>query len=202
MLQENSSSDRAGELLERAAKALPRDPGAQYAYGLWAVMNHHEEAAITAENKALALSPSDDLKVQAQTFIGLAEDSLKRPQRAEGAFRASLAINRKLPNRNPGAELEFAMFLTRHGRQREAQELLIEILKITPDFGPAHLERAKYLASEGDQEKALAEGKTALDDAGADLKALRAAHAFLAKTYFSLGRTKDAEAHQSWIESH
>src|SRR5215472_6532844 len=96
ILQENSASDRAGELLARASKALPQDPGAQYAYGLWALMNHHEEIAIAAERRALALSPADDLKVQAQTFIGLGEDALKRPQRAEAAFRAALAVNRQL----------------------------------------------------------------------------------------------------------
>jgi tetratricopeptide (TPR) repeat protein len=202
MLQENSSSERAGEMLARASKALPQDPGAQYAYGLWALMNHHEEIAIAAEKRALALSPADDLKVQAQTFIGLGEDALKRPQRAEAAFRAALAVNRQLPNRNAGAELEFAMFLTRQARQREAQDLLAEILKFAPTFGPAHLEHAKYLLQQGDLESALAEGKTALDQAGSDPKSQRAAHAFLAKTYFALGRVKEAEAHQSWIESH
>ena len=109
ILQENSSSDRAGELLERAAKALPQDPGAHYAYGLWALMNHREEIAIAAERRALALSPADDLKVQALIFIGLGEDALKRTQRAEAAFRDALAANRKLRNPNPGAELEYAM---------------------------------------------------------------------------------------------
>jgi tetratricopeptide (TPR) repeat protein len=202
ILQENSNSDRAGELLERATKAMPQDAGAQYAYGLWALMNHHEEIAIAAERRALALSPPDDLRVQAQTFIGLGEDALKRPQRAEEAFRAALEVNRKLPHPNPSAALEFAMFLTRQSRQGEAQKLLQEILAFAPGFGPAHLERAKYLSAQGDLESALAEAKIALDQAGSDPKGLRAAHAFLARTCFALGRTDEAEAHQSWIESH
>lgn len=202
ILQESSSSERAGELLERATKAMPQDPGAHYAFGLWALMNHREEIAIAEERRALALSPADDLKVQALTFIGLGEDALKRPQRAEAAFRDALAANRKLPNPNPSAALEFAMFLTRQSRQGEAQKLLDEILKFAPGFGPAHLERAKYLSAQGHLESALAEAKMALDEAGPDLKSLRAAHAFLAKTCFALGRTDEAEAHQSWIESH
>jgi tetratricopeptide (TPR) repeat protein len=202
ILQQNSSSERAGELLERASKAMPRDPGAHYVYGLWALMNHHEEIAIAAEERALALSPADDLKVQALTFIGLGEDALKRPRRAEEAFRSALATNRKLPNPNPGAALEFAMFLTRQSRQGEAQKLLDEILKFAPGFGPAHLERAKYLSAQGDLESALAEGKIALEQAGSDPKGLRAAHAFLAKTCFALGRMDEAAVHQSWIESH
>ena len=41
ILQENSSSDRAGELLERATEALRRTQY-HYAYGLWALMNHRE----------------------------------------------------------------------------------------------------------------------------------------------------------------
>ena len=202
ILQENSTSERAGELLERATTAMPQDPGADYAYGLWALMNHHEEIAIAAEKRALALSPADDLKVQAQTFIGLGEDALKRPQRAEAAFRAALEVNRKLANPNPGAELEFAMFLTRQSRPAEAQKLLDEILKFAPGFGPAHLERAKYLSARGDLESAVAEAKIALDQAGLDPKSLRAAHAFLAKTCFALGRMDEAEVHQRWIESH
>lgn len=202
ILQQNSSSERAGELLERASKAMPRDPGAQYVYGLWALMNHHEEIAIAAEERALALSPADDLKVQALTFVGLGEDALKRPRRAEEAFRAALATNRKLPNPNPGATLEFAMFLTRQSRQGEAQTLINEILKVAPGFGPAHLERARYLSTKGDLESALTEGKIALEQAGSDPKSLRAAHAFLAKTCFALGRTDEAAVHQRWIESH
>jgi tetratricopeptide (TPR) repeat protein len=203
ILQERSSSEQAGELLERATTAMPADPGAHYAYGLWALLNHQEEIAVAEERRAVALSPADDLlKVQAQTFIGAGEDALKRPQRAEAAFRAALAINRKLPNPNPGAELEFAMFLTRQSRQGEAQELIEEILTFAPGFGPAHLERAKYLSAHGNLESALAEAKIALDQAGSDPKSLRAAHAFLAKTCFALGRTDEAEGHQSWIESH
>lgn len=203
ILQGNSASERAGELLERAVKTMPRDPGAHYAYGLWALLNHREAIAIAEETRALTLAPADDpMKVQAQTFIGVGEDALKRPQRAEAAFRAALAANRKLPNPNPGPELEYAMFLTRQSRQGEAQSLLEEILKFAPGFGPAHLERAKYLSAQGDLESALTEGKIALDQAGGDLKSLRAAHAFLAKTCFALGKTGEAEAHQTWIESH
>ena len=202
ILQERAENERAGEFLERATQAMPQDPGAHYAYGLWSLLNHREEIAIAEETRAVALSPTDDVKVQAETFIGLGEDALKRPQRAEAAFRASLAINRKLPNRNPGAELEFVMFLTRQSRQGEAQKLVDEILKFAPGFGPAHLERAKYLFAQGDLESALAEAKIALDQAGSDPKSLRAAHAFLARTYFALGRVDEAEAHQSWIESH
>src|ERR1017187_428823 len=203
ILQESSSSERAGELLERATKAMPQDPGAHYAYGLWALMNHREEIAIAAERRALALSPADDLlKVQAQTFIGLGEDALKRPERAEAAFRAALAENRKLPNPNTSAALEFAMFLTRQSREGEAQKVIDEILKFAPGCGPAHLERAKYLSVQGDLESALAEAKIALEQAGSDPKSLRAAHAFLARTCFALGRMDEAEVHQSWIESH
>lgn len=202
ILQENSSSERAGELLERSTKAMPQDPGTHYAYGLWALMNHREEIAIAAERRALALSPPGDLKVQALTFIGLGEDALKRPQRAEAAFRDAVAASRKLPKPNPNAALEFAMFLTRQSRQGEAQKLLDEILKFAPDFGPAHLERAKYLFAQGDLVSALAEARIALDHAGSDPKSLRAAHAFLAKTCFALGRMDEAEVHQSWIESH
>src|SRR3954454_13498704 len=165
-------------------------------------MTHQQEIAIAGERSSLALSPADDLKVQALLFVGLGEDALKRPQRAEAAFRDALVANRKLRKPNPGAELEYAMFLTRKSRQGEAQKLLEEILKFAPGFGPAYLERAKYLFAQGDLESALAQGKIALDRAGSDLKSLRATHAFLARTCFALGRMDEAQVHQSWIESH
>src|ERR1035437_7819549 len=108
ILQESASSECAGELLERATKAMPQDPGAHYACGLWALLNHREEIAIAAERRALALSPADDLlKVQAQTFIGLGEDALKRPERAEASFRAAFEKNRKRPNPTPSGGLDF-----------------------------------------------------------------------------------------------
>jgi len=94
------------------------------------------------------------------------------------------------------------MFLTRQSRQSEAQKLLDEILRFAPGFGPAHLERAKFLSSQGNLESAVAEAKLALDQAASDPKSLRATHAFLAKMCFALGRVDEAEMHQRWIESH
>jgi outer membrane protein assembly factor BamD (BamD/ComL family) len=64
------------------------------------------------------------------------------------------------------------------------------------------LERAKFLARQRKMEEAVAEGELALKNSGADTTQLRAAHAFLAKTYFAMGRAEEAQLHQKWIESH
>jgi hypothetical protein len=77
-----------------------------------------------------------------------------------------------------------------------------EILKWDPAYGPAHFERAKMLAQQGQAEEAAKEGELALQDGRGTEADLRAYHAFLAKTYFALGRESDAQVHQAWIESH
>ena len=202
LFQQSYVSKHAGELLAKATKALPNDPAAHHFYGQWALLNHQEEIAIAAETRALALSPTNALaRMQIYTVIGLSEDALNRTQRAEAAFRQAWEANRKLPTPNPATALELALFLSRQSREDEAQRVVGAILGFAPNFSPARLERAKYLAVQGETEKALAEARVALDHADQP-KTLRAAHAFLAKTYFALGRTEEAKVHQSWIESH
>jgi len=202
LFQQNYTSKRAGELLAKAAKALPNDPATHHLRGQWALLNHLEEIAIAAENRALALAGSNNLaRMQIYTVLGLAEDALKRSLRAEAAFRRAWEINRKLPAPNPDAALELALFLLRQSRESDAQKVVDSIVAFAPNFSPARLERAKRLAAQGEMEKALGEANLALDHADQP-KTLRAAHAFLAKTYFALGRTEEATSHQNWIESH
>jgi hypothetical protein len=54
--------------------------------------------------------------------------------------------------------------------------LVEEILKFAPGFGPAHLERAKYLSAQGDLEYAVAEAKITLEQAGSRRCSLRLAN--------------------------
>ena len=83
----------------------------------------------------------------------------------------------------------------------EAQRMVDEVLKWSPEFGPARFERAKFLAKQGKMEEAVREGKRAVEYPHNNKTQLRAIHAFMAKTLFALGRIKEAQTHQSWIES-
>src|SRR5437764_198576 len=119
--------------------------------------------AKAAESLDLVLAANPD--GGSEPYLTLVDCRLKLDQKEK-----ALAASRQLPSPKHAAALEFAMLLTRQSRQGEAQKLLDEILKFAPGFGPAHLERAKYLSAQGDLESALAEAKIALDRAGSDPK--------------------------------
>jgi hypothetical protein len=98
--------------------------------------------------------------------------------------------------------MQYADFLRKRLREPESQDVIVKILKWAPSFAPAHLERAKFLAKQRRMEEALREGELALKHAVDDISQQRAAHVFLAKTYFAQGRTADSQLHQKWLESH
>jgi len=203
LFRRSYTNPRAGELLENASRILPQDPETHHFYGQWALLNHREEAAIEAEQKALALSAGNDAaRMQIYTVLAIAQDKLGRAEQAEQAFTEALAANRRLRSFDPNAALEYVQFLVRQSREQEAQRIVDETLRHVPQFGPARLERAKYLSAQGENEKALAEARKALELAGSDPLQQRAARAFLARTYFALGQEEEAQKHQRWIEEH
>jgi tetratricopeptide (TPR) repeat protein len=139
--------------------------------------------------------------MQIHTYLGITYERMHQPASAEDAFREAIVFNRKLVSPEPGILMQFAKFLQDEQRGTEAQEVINEILKFAPSFGLAHLERAKFLAELQRMEEALVEGELALKYAGTDPARQRAAHAFLARAYYALGRAEDAKLHQRWIES-
>ena len=202
LLKSDPTGRQVGQLLAAAAKLAPRDAEARYLYGQWACLNNNEALCVAELRSALALSPTNDLaQMQIHTLIGLAEDKLNRPAQAEAAFRNALRFNRKLPQPNPHAALQYVDFLIKRARDVEAQRMVDEVLKWSPDHGPARFERAKILARQGKMQEAADEGKRAIEDPHTGKTQQRAMHAFMAKTLFSLGRIEEAQAHQSWIES-
>jgi len=187
LFRRSYTNPRAGELLENASRILPQDP----------------EAAIEAERRALALSAGNDAaRMQICTVLAIAHDKLGHAKQAEQAFAEALDANRRLRSFDPNAALEYVQFLVRQSREQEAQRIVGEMLHHAPQFGPARLERAKYLSAQGENEKAISEALSALDLAGDDPLQQRAAHAFLARTYFALGQEEEAQKHQRWIEEH
>ncbi len=202
LLKQNPLNPQVAQLLATAAKLAPRDAEARYLYGQWACLNNNEALCVAELNSALALSSTNDLaQMQIHTLIGMAEDKLNRPAQAEAAFRSAMQFNRKLPQPNPHAAIQFVDFFIKRSRDAEAQRVVDEALKWSPDFGPARFERAKFLAKQGKMEEAVREGRQALAYPHSNKIQLRAIHAFMAKTLFALGRTEEAQTHQSWIES-
>ena len=203
LLNENPLNPRVGQLLMTTAAQSPRDTEAHYLYGQWACLNNKESLCLDALRKALALSPRNNLaRMQIYTLMGIAEDKAGRHDFAEAAFQNALKLNRRLPRPDPNGAFQYAKFLLDRQRLAEAEPLLDEALKAAPTFSPALFERAKLLAKAGRREKAIESASLALRHTTAANKTqLHAVHAFLARTYFSLGRVEEAQAHQRWIES-
>ncbi len=202
LLKEHPADAQLEQLLAGAARALPTDAEAHYLYGQWACLNNRQELCLVELKKALALASSNTLaQMQIYTMIAVAEDERNHAPQAESAFLKAQQFNRLLPAPDPLATFQYAKFLLNHAREEEAQRLLLELLRRTPAYGPARFERAKYLAKKGQSEEALSEGEQALKATGNDAAQQRAIHAFLAKTYFAVGRSAQAEEHQRALEN-
>jgi tetratricopeptide (TPR) repeat protein len=201
LLRTEPSAPATAQTLKQLSVALPLDAEARYLYGQWACLNEHHKLCVSEMGRTLKLAPLNTAAhMQIYTLIALAEVELNHPARAHNAFRRALAANRRLDRFNPLAAHKFVEFLARQNREDEAQSIVDEILKGAPQFAPARLERARWLAKKRQYDLALAEANLALKDAGEDRELLRAAHALLARTYFAAGRPEEAKPHQQWIE--
>jgi tetratricopeptide (TPR) repeat protein len=198
----SNSSAQADALFAGLAKDLPRDAETHYLYAQWACVNDKNDLCVAESTKALTLSGANaEAAMQLHTLRAMAFDALNRVPQAEASFRQALTANRKLPKPSPHATFKFIEFLTKRNREAGAQTLNDELLKSFPDFGEAHFERAKFLTKQKRNADAVTAAKRALSLLESDPKQAKAIHAFLAKTYFAMGQTTDAEYHQKAVES-
>ena len=195
------ANEIAQRLLAHAIELAPDNASAHYNYGR-ALSQSSLERALKEWEKALALQPSDELRLQIFMKIGAAKLDLSDFEAAERAFQAALEINRRLPRRNPEAMLEYVRFLRLRSRTAEAEALLNETLSLNPLSLQAHLERAKLLAARGQWDKVVEAGEFVLRNAGENEDLLRFAHILLARAYLLLNQPEKAQKHRAWIESH
>jgi tetratricopeptide (TPR) repeat protein len=203
LLSKNQEDARALQLLASAAALSPLDPEAHFFYGESACFNQEDTLCIRELRRAHELAPNNqNANFQLYTMIAVSEDKLNLPSQAAEDFGRAMAANRSLPHPNAYAAMKYAAFLSAQSKPDEAMAIVTEILKWDPAYGPAHFERAKSLSDRNKREEAAAEAELALRDSRVTDKELRTYHAFLAKTYFAMGRQQDALAHQQWVESH
>lgn len=203
LLREDPRNAQAEEMLARIVRALPRDAEARYLFAQWAYLNNKFQLSLDELNGALALpGVNDQIRMQIHALTGMVQESLNDARGAEQAYQNSLEINRKLSSPSGPAAFRYVEFLVKGRRDADAQKVAEEILEWDSSFAPARLERAKFLAKQGKTTQAIAEGKLALQSSEGNQDQSRAAHAFLAKTYFAAGQVKEAQIHQSWIEAH
>lgn len=203
LLAQDPASQPALQLLASAMKRAPQDPEAHFFYGEAACFNKQDALCVRELTQAHALAPKNQYaNMQLYTMIAVAEDRQRKPASAALAFARSFEANQQLKNPSPYAALKYVDFLLAQGKPKEAEPIIAKILEWDEACGPAHFERAKILAQQGVPEAAVGEAEQALKDARVSPAELRSYHAFLAKTYFALGRQSDAQIHQDWIEAH
>jgi tetratricopeptide (TPR) repeat protein len=193
----------AGQLLGDAVKGDPQDPEARHYYAQWASLNNRDQICADQEQAAVKLHGLNDIALlQMYSLLGICLSHLEQTGPADAAFQKAFEIDLHQQPFNPAMAYQYIQFLTSRGRAEQANKVVNETLHRSPNFGPAHLERAKSFDHERQTEKVIEEAKAALAGDGDDDANVRAAHVLLAKSYFILGKTKEAEAEQQWVESH
>jgi tetratricopeptide (TPR) repeat protein len=204
LLDSNPDDPRIERLLAAARTILPADPEAHYLYGRWACLHQKERPCSEALAKSLSLSPANNYSAATllNGMIGVAEDRLGKAGEARAAFERALAAYRRLEPPVPDVPYQYVRFLIDRGESADAERVNAVILSRNPEFAPSHLEQAKFLLRAGKRDEAVAEALTALERPAADRAQLRAIHVFLVKAYSSLGREKEAQRHQEWVDAH
>lgn len=202
LMARNPADDHAGELLEKAVAANPGDAEAYYLLGRWALVKRRYERAVEAGTRAAQLSPGNPAaQMQEWTIVALANDQMNKQVEAHSAFRKALAFNRSLPRFDPTAAYEYLKVLERDHGDKEAHEVMTVILEKSPEYGPAHLSRAKELAAENNIDEAVKDAEFALANLDGGRAAERDAHYLLARLYLRLKRPHLAESHKKWLSA-
>jgi tetratricopeptide (TPR) repeat protein len=202
-MAENPVSERAGELLQQAAKQGPEDAEAQYLLGRWALVKGRFDLAVEAETNAARLSPENPTaRMQAWTIVAVANDQMNEMAKADAAFQRAWQVNRSLANFDPNAAYEYIKVLERDHRDREAAPLIAEVLRRAPAYGPAHLSVAKTLFARKEDAAAAREAEAALATIRNYPDVERDAHYLLARAYLRLGMRDRAEVHVRWMHEH
>jgi tetratricopeptide (TPR) repeat protein len=197
-----ADSPEAGKLLAQAVAALPHDAEARHYYAQWAFLNDKENECAANEQAALALPGLNDLALlQMYTLLGLCQDKLDQPGKAESAFQKALAINRQSKSYDPASAIQFAHFLSVSGKDDEARKLVQEVASHAPGFGPVHLELAKQLEKSGQFARAVDEARRALAGDGNDSLTTRSARSVLAKCLYATGQKREAEKQRQIIDA-
>jgi tetratricopeptide (TPR) repeat protein len=199
----DSENPQAMKDFSMATKLAPADAEAHFLYGEAACFNKQEALCIRELTRAHELSPANQYaNMQSYTLMAVAQDQLRHTEEAAQDFARALEANQKLSQPNPYSALKYVNFLVLQGKTAEAAQVNDQILTWDAGYGPALFARAKMLAADGKQQEAAAEVEKALLDSRSEPADVRAYHAFLARTYFALGRNEEAQAQQAWIEAH
>lgn len=202
LLLNDPASDRAGEMLQQAAKQAPENAEIQYLLGRWALVKGRFQLASEAEANAARLSPANPMaRMQAWTIVAVASDRMNESGKADAAFQRAWKINRSLASFDPNAAYEYIKVLERDHREHDAAALVTEVLRRVPDYGPAHLSLAKSFFARKEDSAAAREAELALATLKNYPEVERDAHYLLARVYLRLGMRDHAAVHTEWMQT-
>ena len=166
------------------------------------MLRQHDAAGALAQwEKALTLSPADDLRMQVLTQIARTRDITSDAAGAEAAFTEALALNRRLERRVPESAIDYVRFLERHARPDEARALVDEVVAWNPWAPEARVEKARRLADAGRWTDVVVEAEFVLANAGGKKSLQSVAHLLLARAYIRLNQPEQARVHREWLEA-
>src|SRR5262249_46541623 len=143
LFRRQPESPEAGEFLRRSVASLPRDPESRHYYAQWAFRNSRHAVCLEHEEAALKMPGLNDLALlQMHTLIGMCAARLQNAGVAKQAFKQANTVNLRMASYDPLAAMQYVRYLSEAGADRELQEIVGQILKRVPQFGPALLERA------------------------------------------------------------
>ena len=146
----------AGQLLSDAVKDDPLDPETRHYYAQWASLNNRDQICADQEQAAVKLHGLNDIALlQMYSLLGICLSHLEQTEPADSAFQKALEIDLRQRPFNAAMAYQYIQFLTNHGKTEQAKKVIEETLHRSPNFGPAHLERAKSFDHERQTEKAI-----------------------------------------------
>lgn len=203
LLRDASRSAQARDPLTKAVALAPGDGEAHYYLSQWACLHNMDAQCISEARQALRLAPGNpQAELQLNTLIGIASEKTGNVAGADAAFRRSLTANQRLGLPDPLSAYQYVTFLLKRARDEEAQAIVVVLMEKAPRFGPAWLERAKWVAKKGQPGEVVRLAEQALTLAEMHKEQMRAAHMLLERTYFQMGKEEEAAKHQAWIEEH
>jgi len=179
---------------------FPQDAGARTLRADWACNKFDYTLCREEVTAAMSLAPDNLLRIRLLTLSATIEDSQGNPETADKLFAESYQLNLKMQLPDQKSAVAYIEFLERAQQDVDAQKHVDEILKLAPGLGSAHFSRAKYLFKTGRYPEAIGEANLAMVAAGENPNLLQSVHAFMARTYFAMGKNAEAEKHQKWIE--
>jgi tetratricopeptide (TPR) repeat protein len=145
------------------------------------------DEAVTKLNQVIRMDPDS---VRGYDNLGLSFDMMGLTDEAQNAFVKAVALNRKLATPSPWPPHNLGYLQLRLQQFHEAEENLREALKYDPRFALAHYHLGRVLESEGQDDAAIDEYKSA---AALDTNLAEPLYS-LGRLYMRHGRTAEAES--------